>query len=98
MLSSLRAAGAAGRFENLRARTKIAFLEPEDLKKAELSNGSFEDNTLHVSTEPLPERSLIQAHDRDSVSVFACSLLTRKIHGVAQNPHGIRFLDMPELF
>ena len=97
MLSSLRAARAAVRFKNLRARTKITFLEPEDLKKAELSNGSFEDNTLHVSTEPLPERSLIQAHDRDSVSV-ACSLLTRKIHGVAQNPHGIRFLDMPELF
>jgi hypothetical protein len=31
------------------------------------------------------KRNLKQAHDRDSVPVLVCSLLTRKIHGMAQS-------------
>jgi D-lactate dehydrogenase len=58
---------------------KIAFFELEDWEKAVLGDGRFEGHTLHLSTEPLTERTLEQAQDADIVSVFVYSTLNRQI-------------------
>jgi lactate dehydrogenase-like 2-hydroxyacid dehydrogenase len=63
---------------------KIAFFELEDWEKSVLSNGRFEGHTLHLSTEPLTERTLEPAQDADIVSVFVYSTLDRKILEAAQ--------------
>ena len=58
---------------------KIAFFELEDWEKAVLGDGRFEGHTLHLSTEPLTERTLEQAQHADIVSVFVHSTLNHQI-------------------
>jgi hypothetical protein len=50
---------------------KIVFFELEDWEKVHLSNGLFENQILHLSTEPLTKRTLEQAQDVDTVSVVS---------------------------
>jgi D-lactate dehydrogenase len=56
---------------------KIAFFELEDWERAELSKGPFNGHQLHLSSETLNERTLIEEHDADIVSPFVHSQLTR---------------------
>jgi D-lactate dehydrogenase len=56
---------------------KIAFFELEDWEQDELKKGLFEGHELHLSTEPLNERTLTEGHDAEIVSVFVHSNLNR---------------------
>ena len=56
---------------------KIAFFELEDWEREELRKGLFEGHELHLSTEPLNERTLTEEHDAEIVSVFVHSNLNR---------------------
>ena len=56
---------------------KIAFFELEDWEHVELRKGLFEGHELHLSTEPLNERTLSEEHDAEIVSVFVHSQLNR---------------------
>jgi len=58
---------------------KIAFFELEDWELAELSKGLFEGHTLHLSTQPLHERTLAEAREADIISVFVYSALHRAV-------------------
>jgi D-lactate dehydrogenase len=57
----------------------IAFYELEDWERDELSKGLFEGHTLHLSTEPLTERTLSDNHDAEIVSPFVHSQLNRAV-------------------
>jgi D-lactate dehydrogenase len=56
---------------------RIAFFELEEWEHAELRKGLFEGHDLHLSSEPLNERTLTEEHDADIVSVFVHSQLNR---------------------
>jgi D-lactate dehydrogenase len=56
---------------------KIAFFELENWELDELKKGPFEGHQLHLSTEPLNERTLSAEHDAEIVSVFVHSQLNR---------------------
>ncbi len=56
---------------------RIAFFELEEWEQAELRKGLFEGHELHLSTEPLSERTLTEEHGAEIVSVFVHSQLNR---------------------
>lgn len=56
---------------------KIAFFELEDWEQDELKKGLFEGHELHLSTDPLNERTITEGHDAEIVSVFVHSALNR---------------------
>jgi len=56
---------------------RIAFFELEEWEQAELRKGLFEGHELHLSTEPLNERTLREEHDAEIISVFVHSQLNR---------------------
>ena len=56
---------------------RIAFFELEEWEDAELRKGPFEGHDLHLSSEPLNERTLTEEHDAEIVSVFVHSQLNR---------------------
>ena len=56
---------------------RIAFFELEEWEVAELRQGLFEGHELHLSAEPLNERTLTAEHDAEIVSVFVHSQLNR---------------------
>ena len=56
---------------------RIAFFELEEWEQEELRKGLFEGHELHLSTEPLTERTLVEGRDAEIVSVFVHSQLNR---------------------
>lgn len=64
---------------------KIAFFELEDWEQEELKKGLFEGHELHLSREPLNERTLTEEHDAEIVSVFVHSNLNHAALGKLPN-------------
>ncbi len=56
---------------------RLAFYELEDWEHAELQKGLFTGHELHLSTEPLTERTLKSEYKAEVVSVFVHSVLDR---------------------
>ncbi len=56
---------------------KIAFYELEEWERGELEKGLFQNHTLHLTDEPLTEKTLGAARDAEIVSVFIYSALNR---------------------
>ncbi len=80
---------------------KIAFFELEEWERAELSKGLFEEHSLHLSTEPLTERTLEPVQDAEVVSVFVYSQLSRaaldklpRLRFVATRSTGFDHIDL----
>ena len=81
---------------------KISFFELEDWEKGVLRDGGFDGHTLHLSTEPLTERTLDQAKDAEIVSVFVHSTLNRQVlerlpalKFIATRSTGYDHIDLP---